>query len=62
MAGREADPILSSAILVQTVDEDREIAIYTHEAPGHPNRFRTAFALLVDRGEIIDMYGYRLSA
>lgn len=53
---------LTAVILVQSVDEEREIVIYTHEAPQHPEGYRVAFALLPDRGEIVDPYGYRLSA
>lgn len=62
MARREEDPVLTSAILVQSVDVDREIAVYSHEAPTHPEGFRVAYALLVDRGEVVDQYGRRLSA
>jgi hypothetical protein len=62
MASREADPVLTSAILVQAVDEEREIAVYSHECLTHPEGYRTAFVLMIDRGEVVDQYGRRLSA
>lgn len=62
MAGREEGPILTAAILVQSVDVDREIAVYTHHSEDHPQGYRTMTALLVDRGEIVNQWGVRLSA
>lgn len=69
MAGREADPVvtgpLESAtgeVLVQHIDPEREIAIYTHAASDHPEGFRTAFVLQLDTGVVTDAYGRRLSA
>lgn len=62
MAGREGDPVLSGAILVQHVEPERDIVIYTHECLQHPEGYRTAYVLLTDRGEITDQYGRRLSA
>ena len=50
------------AILVQTVEVTREIAVYTHDAPDHPEGYRTFAVLQVDEGAITDPYGRRLSA
>lgn len=49
-------------VLVQHVDLVREVAIYTHACPQHPEGYRTATALLIERGEITDQHGNRLSA
>ena len=67
MAGREEAPELrrptgEPAILIQTADAERQIAIYTHEAPDHPEGCRTFAVLQVDTGTITDQYGRRLSA
>lgn len=55
------------AILVQTVDAERRIAIYTYAVPrfADPARDggqRTAAVLQIDTGVITDQYGARLSA
>ncbi len=67
MAGREADPVVTAdldalAILVQTAEYDRQIAVYTHDAPDHPEGYRTFAVLQVDDGVITDQHGRRLSA
>lgn len=49
------------ALVVQTIEVDRAIAIYTHEAPDHPEGQRTATVLTLDTGEITDAYGRKLS-
>lgn len=50
------------SILVQTAEADRQIAVYTHDAPDHPEGYRTFTVLQVDEGVITDQYGHRLSA
>ncbi len=50
------------AIMVQTVCDERQIAIYSYAAPDHPEGQRTASVLQVDTGIITDQYGRRLSA
>lgn len=67
MAGREGRrelraPANEPAILVQAIDVERSIAIYTHEAPSHPEGYRTFTVLQVDTGVMTDQYGHRLSA
>lgn len=69
MARREEGALVSGEleeatgeVLVQHVDPEREIAIYTHAASDHPEGFRTAFVLQLDTGAVTDAYGRRLSA
>lgn len=67
MAGREGrrelrTPADELAILVQAVEEERQIAVYTHEAHDHPEGYRTFVVLQVDTGVVTDQYGRRLSA
>jgi hypothetical protein len=69
VAGREADPVVSGPleaatgeVLIQTVEPAREIAIYTHRAPDHPEGYRTDYVLQLDTGVVTDAYGRRLSA
>lgn len=50
------------SILVQAEECDRRIAVYTHDAPDHPEGYRTFAVLQVDDGVITDQYGRRLSA
>jgi hypothetical protein len=49
-------------VLIQHVEPERSIAIYTHHAPDHPEGYRTLAVLQVDNGVITDPYGRRLSA
>lgn len=69
MAGREADPVVTGPleaatgeVLVQHVEPERDIVIYTYATPDHPEGFRTASVLQLDTGVITDAYGRRLSA
>lgn len=69
MASREADPVVTGPleaatgeVLVQHVEPEREIAIYSYAAPDHPEGFRTASVLQLGTGIITDAYGHRLSA
>lgn len=57
-----ASEVGKQAIVVQTIDVERMLAIYTYAAPDHPEGQRTATALQMDTGVITDAYGRRLSA
>lgn len=62
--GAEID---ESAIVMQTVDTDRMIAIYSYETPRFADPWRcggsrTLSVLLLDTGVVTDQYGSRLSA
>lgn len=55
------------AIVIQTVDTDRMIAIYSYETPRFADPWRcggsrTLSVLLLDVGVMTDQYGQRLSA
>lgn len=50
------------AIVVQTVDRERQIAVYTYATSEHPEGQRTATVLQLDTGVITDQYGTRWSA
>jgi hypothetical protein len=50
------------SILVQTAEVDRQIAVYTYDAPDHPEGYRTFTVLQVDDGIVTDQHGRRLSA
>jgi hypothetical protein len=50
------------SIVVQVVEVEREIAVYTYDAPDHPEGYRTFAVLQVDDGVVTDQYGRRLSA
>lgn len=67
MASREGRSVVTPnveepSILVQTVEYDRQIAIYSYNAPDHPEGHRTLAVLQVDDGVVTDQYGRRLSA
>ena len=60
-------PLDEQAIVVQTVDDERHIAIYSYATPRFSDPWReggevTASVLLLDTGVITDRYGWRLSA
>lgn len=48
--------------LAGEVCPERQIVVYVHDQPAHPDGFRTFTVLQADTGVITDQWNYRLSA